>query len=134
MKILSLLALVAVPVAAQIRVEVQLPTIVFPAPPPLVVVAPGVQVVPDYDDEVFVVDQVYWHRRGPNWYRTSVHTGGWVLVEPSRVPRAIVGFEPGRFRRWKAEKRERQEERREERREEKREEKREGKHKGNKHH
>jgi hypothetical protein len=47
-----LFASCAVPAFAQVHVDVQvaLPTIVFPAPPPLVVVEPGVQVVADLDD------------------------------------------------------------------------------------
>ncbi len=104
------------PAFAQVQVQVTLPTIVFPAPPQLVVVSPGVEVVPDSDDEVFFVERYYWHHRGPNWYRTSSHSGGWVLVEPRLVPRAIVSLPIGRYRRFKAEK---HEERHEEQREKK---------------
>lgn len=94
---------VAAPAVAQVRVEIQLPSIVFPAPPQLVVVQPGVQVVQDYDEEVFFVDDYYWNHRGPNWYRTKTHNGGWALVEPTLVPRAIVGLPPGKYRKWHAE-------------------------------
>lgn len=120
MKTMCLSLLLAGSALAQVEVQISLPTIVFPAPPQLVVVAPGVEVVPDSDDEVFFVDRYYWHRRGPHWYRTNVHTGGWVLVEPRLVPQAIVALPPGKYRRWKREeKREEKREKREEHQEKK---------------
>jgi hypothetical protein len=128
MKRLMLLALLAVgPSAlAQVRVEIALPTIAFPAPPPLVVVQPGVQVVEDNDEEIFFVDNWYWHRRGDHWFRTQRHDGGWIAVEPGVVPRTIVGMPVGRYRHWKHEVREVRREEKHERKEEKREKK--GKH------
>jgi hypothetical protein len=90
----------AVPAFAQVQVRVTLPSIVFPAPPRLVLVEPGVQVVDNYDEEVYFVDGFYWHHNGPNWYRTNAYTGGWVQVEPRIVPPRIAVYEPGRFRRW----------------------------------
>ena len=91
---------VASPALAQVRVSVDLPSILFPAPPRLVVVEPGIQVVEDHDEEVFFVDNYYWHRRNGRWFRTATHNGGWVLVEPSLVPGRIVSYAPGRFRHW----------------------------------
>ena len=91
---------VAAPAVAQVQVQVTLPTIVFPAPPPLIVIEPGIQVVEDNDDEIFFVDNWYWHRRGPNWYRTQRHDGGWVVVEGRHVPGKLVGFAPGSYRKW----------------------------------
>lgn len=101
--LLALAVVVAGPAAAQvdIRINVPLPTIVFEAPPPLVVVQPGVQVVEDSDDEVFFVDGYYWCRRDGRWFRTRTHTGGWVVVEDRVVPRTIVVFPPGQYRKWK---------------------------------
>src|SRR6476469_1650203 len=61
------------------RVMVPPPPIVrFEAPPPMVVVQPGVQVVRDCDDEIFFSAGWYWHP-GPNgvWYRTRSYRGGW---------------------------------------------------------
>ena len=100
---------------AQVRVEVSvpLPTIRFTAPPPLVVVAPGVQVVPDYPEEVFFVQGYYWHRAGPRWYRARDYRGGWVLAGAPVVPAAIVRLPPGRYKKYARQ--ERREERREER-------------------
>lgn len=103
-RLLCLLALLSAPAFAQVQIDVQvaLPTITFQAPPPLVVVQPGVQVVEDYDDEVFFVDNWYWVRRGDRWYRAKDHRGGWVVVENRAVPVTIVKLPPGHYRHWKA--------------------------------
>ncbi|MBL8919227.1 MAG: hypothetical protein JNJ54_10230 [Myxococcaceae bacterium] len=85
----------------QVKIDVALPTIVFEAPPPLVVVQPGVQVVPEYDDEVFFVDGWYWCRRDDRWFRTKTHRGGWVVVEERGVPVTLVRLAPGQYRKWK---------------------------------
>lgn len=96
---------VASPAFAQVRVEVNfpVPTITFTAPPPMVVVQPGVQVVENYDEEVFFSDNYYWARRDGRWFRTRSHQGGWVVVEPRYVPRAIVVLPPGRYRHYRHE-------------------------------
>jgi hypothetical protein len=108
-------ALAAFPAAAQVQISVQLPTITFAAPPPLIVVQPGVQVVEDNDEEVFFVDNYYWVRRGPHWYRARDHRGGWVVAEGPNVPATIVRLPPGQYRHYKhAVKQEFKEERREE--------------------
>lgn len=86
---------------AQVHVDIQLPSIRFEAAPPLVVVAPGVQVVPDYDDEVFFVDGWYWCRRDGHWFRTRDYRGGWVVVESRVVPAALVKIPPGHYRKYK---------------------------------
>ena len=106
---LLLLACVAPGLAlAQASVQIR---IGFQAPPPLVVVSPGVRVVPDYDEEVFFVDGFYWTRQDAVWYRTRDYRGGWVVVPPRRVPVALVRIPPGQYKHWrkdqeKAEKRE----------------------------
>jgi hypothetical protein len=103
-RLLCLVGLLSAPALAQVKVDVQvaLPTITFQAPPPLVVVQPGVQVVEDFDEEVFFVDGWYWVRRGDRWFRAKDHRGGWVVVEPRLVPVAIVKLPPGQYRHWKA--------------------------------
>lgn len=73
----------------------------FSAPPPLVVVSPGVQVVPDYDEEVFFVDGWYWTRRDAVWYRTRDYRGGWVVVRSMSVPPALVRLPPGEYKHWR---------------------------------
>ena len=64
------------------------------------VVEPGIQVVEDNDDEVFFVDNYYWHRRDGRWFRNQTHNGSWVVVEERVVPRGIIRFAPGRYRKW----------------------------------
>ncbi|WP_242392843.1 hypothetical protein [Anaeromyxobacter oryzisoli] len=89
---------VAAPARAQVAVDVR---IGFQAPPPLVVVSPGVQVVPDYDEEVFFADGWYWLRRDEVWYRTRDYRGGWVLVAPRAVPGSLVTLTPGQYKHWR---------------------------------
>lgn len=88
---------------AQVQVDIHLdvPTVRFQAPPPLIVVRPGVQVVEDFDDEVFVVEGRYWMRRGPRWYRARDHRGPWVVVEHRHVPVVVTGLPPGHYKRYK---------------------------------
>jgi hypothetical protein len=85
-----------------VSVQVNLPLIRFEQAPPLVVVQEGVQVVPDYGEEVFFVDGWYWCRRHDYWYRTRDHRGGWVVVERRYVPVTLVRIPPGRYKHWKA--------------------------------
>ena len=84
-----------------VQINIVPPAIVFPAPPPLVVIQPGVQVVEDSDDEVFFVDGFYWCRRDGRWFRTKSHQGGWVVVGPGLVPATLVAIPPGQYRKWK---------------------------------
>src|SRR5438105_648873 len=79
-------------------------SIKFDAPPPLVVVSPGIQVVPDLDEEVFFDDGWYWTRRDDVWYRTRDYHGGWVVVEHEHVPPGLVKVPPGQYKHWHAEK------------------------------
>lgn len=72
----------------------------FPEPPPLVVVTPGVQIVPEYDEEVYFVNDYYWVRRDEVWYRTRRYDGGWRPVQVVYVPAALVRIPPGRYRHY----------------------------------
>jgi hypothetical protein len=102
--VLLALTVPAAPAAAQVQVQVTaaLPSIRFEVAPPLVVVREGVQVVPEYEEEVFHSGGWYWHRRHDVWYRTRDHRGGWVVVERRYVPVALVGEPPGKYKHWKA--------------------------------
>ncbi len=102
MRTLILCALVvsAVPAPALSQVAVDI-RIGFPAPPPVVVVSPGIQVVPDYPEEVFLVDGWYWLRRDTVWYRTRDYRGGWVLVQPRVVPAPLMRLPPGQYKHWR---------------------------------
>jgi hypothetical protein len=86
--------------SASVDLHLDLPLVL----PRLVVVTPGVQVVPDVDHEVFFVDGFYWVRHGDGWYRSKSHRHGWVLVPARGVPGRLVAFPPGKYKRYKAEK------------------------------
>src|SRR5690349_16418452 len=69
---------------------------------PVLVWVDGVWVVEDYDEPVFYHSHYYWRYNGGVWYRSNVHTGGWVRIDvvPDRVR---VIDRPERFVRWHAE-------------------------------
>jgi hypothetical protein len=113
----SALALPALARAQSVDIHVNLPAVL----PPMVVVQPGVQVVPEVQEEVFFHDGWYWVRRDQRWYRARDHRGGWVLVPERRVPPRLIGIPPGHYRNWKAEKEMAKAERKAERRHEKEE-------------
>jgi asparagine synthetase B (glutamine-hydrolysing) len=88
------------PVRAQVDVNIQLG---LPAAPPLVVVRPGVQVVENWDEEVFFTGGWYWVRRDDRWWRARSPRATFVYVEPRRVPAAIYRLPPGHYRHWRKE-------------------------------
>jgi hypothetical protein len=90
--------LVPHPASAQVSVSLRLdlPVVL----PRLVVVEPGIQVVPDVNEEVFFVDGFYWVRRDARWYRSRDHRSGWVMIEPRGVPPRLVKVPPGHYRKW----------------------------------
>jgi hypothetical protein len=98
----ALLAVALLPsrAAAQVDVHVNL-NLPLPVRPPLVTIQPGVMVVEDFDDEVFVVEGVYWARRSDRWYRAPGPRAGFVLVERQRVPPALVRLPPGQYKKWR---------------------------------
>ncbi len=100
--VLASLALFLSPALATAQAPLQI-RVMFPAPPPLVVVEPGIQVVPDQDEEVFFVDGWYWLRHDHRWYRARDHRGGWVLVEVGAVPPELQRIPPGKYRHWRKE-------------------------------
>ena len=86
----------------EVRVNVPVPQIRFEAPPPLVDVQPGVQVVENFDEEVFASGGWFWVRRDGSWFRTrDVKQPSWVVVAPREVPPVLVTLQPGRYRRWR---------------------------------
>jgi hypothetical protein len=103
---LLLVGLVLAPALAfgQVRagISIDLPLVL----PPLVVVQPGVQVVPECDQEVFYTGGYYWVRQDGYWYRSRNHRGGWVAAPARAVPVALVRMPPGHYKHWKAEKHE----------------------------
>src|SRR5512145_3356683 len=87
-----LLLILLAPTVAPAQVQVQasagftldLPVVI----PQLVVVTPGIQVVPDVDYEVFHTGGFYWTRHEGRWFRSSNPRSGWVFV-PRGVPAGL---------------------------------------------
>ncbi|MFL5261812.1 MAG: hypothetical protein ACJ79R_15010 [Anaeromyxobacteraceae bacterium] len=98
--LLFALALSAVPALARAQVGVQI-HVGLPVAPPLVVVQPGVQVVENYDEEVFFTNGWYWCRRDTGWYRSRTPRAAFAHVEPRYVPRAIYRLPPGQYKHWR---------------------------------
>jgi len=82
---------------ASVELRLDLPVVL----PQLVVVSPGVEVVPELEHEVFFVDGFYWVRHDRGWYRSKSHRGGWVLAPARGVPAKLVKIPPGKYRRYK---------------------------------
>ncbi len=82
---------------ASVDVHIGLPVVL----PQLVVVSPGIQVVPGVQEEVFFVDGFYWARRDRVWYRSPSHTGGWVVMPGRGVPPGLARIPPGKYKNWK---------------------------------
>jgi hypothetical protein len=97
--LLFALVLSSVPAFARAQVGVQI-HVGLPAAPPLVVVRPGIQVVENYDEEVFFTNGWYWTRRDNGWYRARAPRAAFVYVEPRRVPGGLVRIPPGQYRHW----------------------------------
>jgi hypothetical protein len=93
-------ALAASPLPARAQAQVSI-RFGLPPLPSLVVIQPGVQVVQDYDDEVFVHGGVYWARRGDHWYRARGPQAEFVLVESRLVPEPVRRLPPGHYRRFR---------------------------------
>ncbi len=82
-----------------IGVNIGLPPLVLPAPPPMVVI-PGTYVyaVPDVDVGILFY-RGYWYRPYEGrWYRASAYNGPWAYIEFSRVPRVLIDLPPGSWR------------------------------------
>ena len=82
---------------AQVTLQLGLPVVL----PQLVVVSPGVQVVPEVEEEVFFVDGYYWCRHDGGWYKARNHRGGWIFVPGRAVPARLVQLPPGRYRHYR---------------------------------
>jgi hypothetical protein len=96
------LALSSLPSAARAQVGVQI-QVGLPVAPPLVVVQPGVQVVENYDEEVFFTGGWYWVRRDGAWYRARSPRANFVYCHPRYVPARLVRIPPGQYRHWNRE-------------------------------
>jgi hypothetical protein len=57
--------------------------------PELVLIQGDVWVVERYQEPVFYTEGYYWRWYGSVWYRSTVHTGGWVQVSVGEVPASV---------------------------------------------
>ena len=46
--------------------------------------------IADYDEPVFYSDGYYWRETNGAWYRSSIHTGGWIYAAP---PRTVISIQ-----------------------------------------
>ena len=91
---------VAGPAQAEVNVNINLgPPPIVVAEPPAVVAIPQTRVyfAPDPHVDVFFYGGYWWSPRGPRWYRAKAYNGPWVVIEPHRVPKAVV-YVPGDYR------------------------------------
>jgi len=86
---------------AQVEVRVSVPVIMFEAEPVLVVVSPGIQVVPDAPYEVFFVDGFYWNYHSGYWYRSPSWHTQWVQFDRRDVPPGLWKVPPGKYKHYK---------------------------------
>jgi hypothetical protein len=99
----SILALV-VPAPARPQVAFQMQVNVgLPPQPPLVVVQPGIQVVENWNEEVFVTSGYYWVHRDDRWYRAPGPHATFVYVEPRHVPPGLTRLPPGHYKHYRKE-------------------------------
>ena len=84
--------------------------VVQEAPPPmfvesphLVIVSPGLYVIPDSPEEIFFVSGFYWTMRDGAWYRCLKNHRHWARVEREHVPMMLTKMPPGQYKRWNPE-------------------------------
>ena len=98
---LSLAALLLLcPQSARAQVSVHI-DLGLPVAPRLVVVEPGIQVVEDFDEEVFFYKGWYWCRRPNGWYRSRSPRAHFYIIEPHRVPPPLLHRPEGHYRHWR---------------------------------
>ena len=85
---------------AQVRLGISLG---LPMAPQLEVVAPGIQVVAGFQDEVFVQGGWYWCRRDDGWYRSRHAQSHFDYVDSGRVPPGLRRMTPGHYRNYRHE-------------------------------
>ena len=92
------LAILLFPALAQAQVAIRFG---WTAPPPVVEVSPGVQVVEDSGDEVFFTNGHYWVERDGRWYWANDYREHWVSgararpdLPPQPPPRRVRPLAP----------------------------------------
>jgi hypothetical protein len=84
--------------AAQAQVAIRFG---WTAPPPLVEVSPGVQVVEDGGNEIFFTNGRYWTERDGRWYWSRDYHERWVYSEGGRVPLFLRNHRRGEYLHWR---------------------------------
>lgn len=84
-------------VGASVQLSLGLPVVM----PQLVVVSPGIQVVPEVEEEVFFTRGYYWCRYDGGWYRTRDVRRGWYYMEPRHVPPGLTRMPPGKYKKYR---------------------------------
>ncbi len=107
---IALAGALALPAAASAQgyaeIHLELPEI-LPAP---AAIQPGVQVIPQINYEVFLVEGAWYARHNGGWYRApEPHAGAWVFVPANAVPASLVKIPPGKYKNWKPTKAEKDE-------------------------
>lgn len=72
-------------------------TLDVPRTPVFASIAPGVQVMQDWHEEVFRAADAYWVRRDSIWYRARSLRATFVAADPEAVPRFLLDSEPGKY-------------------------------------
>jgi hypothetical protein len=114
MKKLILALALLLPAAASAQVVVHFG---WTAPPPVVEVSPGVQVVEDGNDEIFFTNGRYWVERGGVWYVARDYHERWRVANVQRVPVFVRNHHRGEYLHYRRVEHPRQAVRREEHRE-----------------
>jgi len=97
----SALALALLPASSRPQASVEMQVhLGLPPRPLLVEVQPGVRVVTDFQEEVFLYGGAYWLRRDALWYRAPRPGVVFVHVEPPRVPPGLLRLPPGHYRHY----------------------------------
>jgi hypothetical protein len=91
----------AAPLAACVPAQVSVSAAV--APTRIVWIAPGVWVVENHEYPIYYADGFYWTHRYGNWYRSTYHDDGFIVVAPAVVPRVVfLTHRPKRYVRYRA--------------------------------
>lgn len=91
---LAALALAASPASTPAQEELR---VALPESHELVELQPGLQVIPEFDLEVFFTGNAYWLRTDGAWYqaRRPAASATFTLVEPRAVPAALARLPAG---------------------------------------
>jgi hypothetical protein len=93
-KLILAMALLLYPAVASAQVVIRYG---WTAPPPLIEVSPGVQVVEDGGDEIFFTNGRYWVERDGRWYWARDYHENWRFADARRVPVFVRSHRRGEY-------------------------------------